>query len=227
MKAYKYKIRRPTRRVVERLEQTLSVCCELYNAALQERREAWTRQRVSINYNEQSAQLPEIKAIREDAGAIHSQVLQATLRRLQRSFENFFGRVKRGEKAGFPRFRSRSRYDSFTYPQSGFRLDGDKLHLSKVGSVRLYLSRPIEGKIKTCTIKREVTGWFVIFAVEENQCRYILKTGASVGVDVGLENFATLSTGETIANPQFLRRAERCLKTIEERKPCACWLCDT
>jgi putative transposase len=141
--------------------------------------------------------------------------LQATLRRLQRSFENFFGRVKRGEKAGFPRFKSRSRYDSFTYPQAGFKLDGDKLHLSKIGSVRLHLSRPIEGKIKTCTIKREVLGWFVIFAVEENQCRYIPKTGVSVGIDVGLENFATLSTGETIPNPQFLRRAERKLKTAQ------------
>jgi putative transposase len=79
------------------------------------------------------------------------------------------------------------------------------------------LSRPIEGKIKTCTIKREVDGWFVIFTVEENQCRYFPKTGRSVGVDVGIENFATLSTGETIPNPQYLRQAERELKTAQRR----------
>ena len=84
-----------------------------------------------------------------------------------------------------------------------------------MGSVRLHLSRPVEGTIKTCTIKREVDGWFVIFAVEENQCSYCPKTGASVGVDVGLENFATLSTGEAIANPQYLRQAERQLKTAQ------------
>lgn len=94
--------------MVQTFEQWLGICCELYNAGLQERREAWTRQRVSVGFNEQCAALPEIKRVREDVGEIHSQVLQATLRRLQRSFENFFGRVKKGEKAGFPRFKSRA-----------------------------------------------------------------------------------------------------------------------
>src|SRR5262249_49940742 len=118
----------------------------------------------------------------------------------------------RGEKPGFPRFKSMDRYHSFTYPQSGFKLEGNKLTLSKIGFCRLRLSRPVEGKIKTCTIKKQVDGWFVIFTVEENQCRWLPKTGESVGVDVGLENFATLSTGKVIDNPKYYAHAEKELK---------------
>jgi putative transposase len=110
-----------------------------------------------------------------------------------------------------------ARYDSFTYPQSGFRLEGDKIHLSKIGSCRVRLSRPIEGTIKTCMIKREADGWYVVFAVEENQCRFFPKTGKAVGLDVGIENFATLSTGEVVENPEFLRESEGELKTAQRK----------
>ncbi|MET0466889.1 MAG: transposase [Chitinophagaceae bacterium] len=216
MKAYKYKLK-VSRRVVERFEQTLSVCCELYNAALQERRDAWRVSRKSVSYYDQQNQMPEIKPLRSDVAAVFSQVLYDPLLRIDKAFKGFFRRVKVGQKAGYPRFKSVKRYNSFTYPQKGYILEGSKLHLSKIGSVRVRLSRPIEGKIKTCTVKREADGWYVIFTVEENQCRYYPKTGETVGVDVGIENFATLSTGEAIANPQYLRQAERELKTAQRR----------
>ena len=216
MRAYKYKLRL-NRTFQANCERTLNVCRELYNAALQERRDAWAINRVSVNYATQCAQLSEIKALRPELTDVHSQVLQQTLRKLQRAFENFFRRVKTGETPGYPRFKDRDRFDSFCYPQAGFRLDGDKLHLSKIGSCRVRLSRPVEGTIKTCTLKREADGWYVIFAVEENQCRFIPKTGDSVGLDVGLENFATLSTGEVIENPRHLKNAERRLKTAQRK----------
>jgi putative transposase len=101
-----------------------------------------------------------------------------------------------------------------TYSQSGFRLEGDKLYLSKIGHVRLHLSRKIEGTIKTCTIKREADGWYVILTAEV-EAKPLPKTSATVGLDVGLENFATLSNGETIANPRHLRQAEKRLKTAQ------------
>ena len=220
MKSYKYKLR-PSRRVVEVFEQTLKVCCELYNAALQERRDAWRVARVSVGCYDQQNQLPQVRAERADVEAIHSQVLCDAVRRVDKTFKGFFRRVKAGQKAGYPRFKSCRRYNSFTYsqplPSGGFRLTGNKLYLSKIGTCRVRLSRPIEGKIKTCTIKREADGWFVIFVVEENQCTYFPKTGESVGVDVGLENFATLSTGEAIPNPQYLRKAECELKTAQRK----------
>jgi putative transposase len=217
MKAYKYKIRRPPKRVVQIFEQWLMICCELYNAALQERRDAWRLKRISISFAEQCAELPGVKDVRPDVAEVNAQVLQNTLRRLQCAFENFFRRVKNGDNPGFPRFKSSRRFNSFTYPQAkgSFRLEGDKLHLSKIGTVRLHLTRSVEGRLKTCQIKREADGWYVIFAVEEWVCPYFPKTGKSVGLDLGIENFATSSEGELIKNPKYLRKAERRLKRAQ------------
>lgn len=214
-KAYKYKLK-PSRRVVQAFEQTLDVCREIYNAALQERRDAYTIARKSVGRAEQCRELTEIRRLRPDVAGIHSQVAQDVLRRLDKTFKAFFSRVqKRSGKAGFPRFKGKARYNSFCYPQTGYKLEGNKLTLSKIGSCRVHLSRPIEGRIKTCTIKWQVDGWFVIFLVEENQCPYIPKTGESVGIDVGIERFATLSTGEQIENPQYLRKSEAQLKRAQ------------
>jgi putative transposase len=216
VKAYKYKLKASTKFRAS-ISRVLDHCRELYNASLQERRDAWQINHRSINYHAQALQLPEIKEIRPDLGEVHSQVLQDVLRRVEKTFKAFFRRVRAGETPGYPRFKPASRYASFTYPQSGFRLVGDKLYLSKIGSVRLRLSRPVEGMIKTCTIKREADGWYVILAVEENQSRFLPQTGQAVGIDMGLESFLTLSTGEGVENPRFLRRAEGELKTAQRR----------
>jgi len=216
VKAYKYKLK-TNAKFEAALQAPLNVCRELYNAALQERRDAYKINGLSINYQAQAVQLPQIKQVRQDVGAVYSQVLQDTLRRVDKTFDAFFRRVKNGETPGYPRFKPASRFDSFTYPQSGFRLEGNKLHLSKIGSCRVRLSRSVEGTIKTCTIKREADGWYAIFVVEENQSRFFLKTGDTVGIDVGIENFATLSTGEIVENPQFLRESERELRTAQRR----------
>ena len=216
MKAYKFKLK-PSKRIEHELERTLDACRELYNAGLQERRDAYKIARKTIGFAEQCRELTEVRSLRPDIAGVHSQVLQATLKKLQRAFENFFRRVKAGENPGYPRFKGKSFFNSFTYPQAGFKLEGDKLTLSRIGSVRLRLSREIEGKIKTCTIKREATGWFCIFTVEESCSLYIPKTSESVGIDVGIENFATLSTGEVIDNPKYLRQSEREIK-IAQRK---------
>jgi len=218
MKAYKYKLK-PSAKVAAAFEMWLQLLCELYNAAVQERRDAWRINRVSIGKKEQSAQLPEIKKERADFARIHSQVLQETISRVDLAFQNFFRRVKQGQTPGFPRFRSHRRYDSFTYPQSGFRLDqkARTLHLSKIGSVKVHLSRLIEGTIKTCTIKREADGWYVIFAVEEVPAVVALAPDEAVGIDVGLKTFGALSTGEQIDNPRFLRHGEADLKKAQRR----------
>ena len=216
MKAYKFKIRMNTK-FQAGCTQSLDICRELYNAGLQERHDAWKINQTSINYHKQALQLPAIKQVREDVANVYSQVLQDTLQRLGKTFDAFFQRVKHGGTPGFPRFKGKAFFSSFCYPQSGFRLEGDKLYLSKIGSCRVRLSRPVEGTIKTCTIKREADGWFVIFTVEENQSRWFPKTGDVAGVDVGIENFATLSTGEVIENPKLLRQAERRVQTAQRQ----------
>lgn len=89
MKAYKFKLL-PTKAIQTRFEQTLNLCQELYNSALQERRDAWRLNRVSVNYHSQAIQLPEIKKVRPEFENIYSQVLQDVLRRVSKTFDNFF-----------------------------------------------------------------------------------------------------------------------------------------
>jgi putative transposase len=214
--AFKYRIY-PSKAQVRKLDVTLALCCELYNAALQERRDAWRICRTSINYHAQAIQLPEIKEIRPELNTVHSQALQETLKRLDKAFDAFFRRVKAGEKPGFPRFRSRARYDSITYPQTGFCVESGKLRLSKIGKVKIKLHRPIEGKIKTLTITRTSTGkWFACFTVEV-EAQPLPQSIEVVGIDMGLKSFATLSTGEAIDNPRFFRVEEKRLAKAQKK----------
>lgn len=212
-RSYKFRIY-PSKSQTTRLSQTLTLCCELYNAALQERRDAYRLTGRSLSYLDQQNQLPEIKELRPELKEIHSQVLQDVLRRLDKAFQAFFRRVKeRQGKAGFPRFHSRQRYASLTYAQSGFSLRNGKLRLSKIGDVRIKLHRPLEGQVKTLTITRSATGkWFACFCVEVETAALVLpENNQSVGVDVGLLHFATLSNGEQIDNPRFFRTDEQAL----------------
>ena len=204
----------PNRQQRHQLQATLDVCRELYNAGLQERREAWSSHRKGVGYLAQAKQLGEIKAIRDDVRVVHSQVLQDVLRRLDKTFQAFFLRCQRGQVPGFPRFRSQNRYDSFTYPQAGFQLHG-RLSLSKIGDLKIKLHRPVRGEIKTLTIKRENGMWYACFSCEVE--REALPTNdQAVGIDVGLNSFAVLSDGTEIENPRYfgkmqqrLRRAQR------------------
>lgn len=207
----------PTRAQATKFGATLDICRELYNASLQERRDAYRLQRKSVRYIEQANQLPDIKKIRPDVAGVHSQVLQDVLKRVEKAFDGFFRRAKTKQKAGFPRFRSHKRYDSFTYAQSGFALKGGKLRLSKIGGVRIKLHRPIDGQVKTLTITRSATGkWYACFSVEV-EAQPLPACERSVGVDVGLSHFATLSTGEKISNPRFFRSDERALAKAQRR----------
>ncbi|HYE72601.1 MAG TPA: transposase [Blastocatellia bacterium] len=213
MISYRFRLT-PSKRIAATFEAWLDGCREIYNAGLQERRGAYKLTGKSPTYYDQQNQLPEIKTLRPDIAAINAQVLQSALRKLDRSFDNFFRRVKNGEKPGYPRFKGKAYFNSFTFPQmkDAFRIEGKYLRLSKIGKVKLIQHRPIGGKIKTCTIKREANKWYAVFAVEENQSRWFPRTGDAVGVDVGIENFATLSTGEVIENPKHLRQAEASIK---------------
>lgn len=214
MKAYKFKIKRPSKAIVAKFEQHLLLCRELYNSALRERIDAYKINNISITYQDQQNQLPEIKEVRKDLNLVYSQVLQDALKRLDKTFKSFFSRVKKGERrVGFPRFKGKNRYDSFTFPQANgcFRLDGNNLYLSKIGKVKIHLSQNIIGKVKTCTIKREVSGWFVIFTVETEK-QPLEKTGQAVGIDAGIENFMTLSNGEQIENFKYFESSQKELR---------------
>lgn len=214
---YKFRIY-PTKPARHSLDNTVRLCRELYNAALTERREAYRMKGISLNYYDQQNQLPEIKEIRTDLASIHSQVLQDVLKRVDLAFKGFFTRIKRGVKAGFPRFQGRDRYDSFTFPQGGWSIKNDRLTLSKIGTIKVKLHREVLGKVKTCTIKREAGNiWFVVFSVETEIETPQYHPGGAIGIDVGLEHFANLSNGEQIENPRFYRKAQKKLAKIQRK----------
>jgi putative transposase len=217
-KTFKYKLQ-PTTQQEGTLAFVVRQCCELYNAGLEERREAWRMSRVSITMAGQSAQLPDIKAARPEYQDIHSQVLQDVLTRLDRAFQAFFRRVRHGETPGYPRFKSSTRYDSFTFKQfgNGATLDNGFLVLSKIGRIAVRWSRPLEGAPKTVTIRREVDGWYACFSCADVPVQPLSATGQEIGIDLGLEAFATLADGTRIVHPGWHRRAERRLKTAQRR----------
>ncbi len=217
-KMMKYRLY-PTDAQAEALDGQLAEACRLYNAALQERHDAYKREGLSLNYYTQASQLKEIRA--EGASALANfSSSQDVLRRVDKTFKAFFRRVKTGaEKPGYPRFKSRRRFDSYTFPSwgDGCRLsDAGRLYLQGVGHLKVKWHRPLDGTVKTVTVKRQAGTWFVCFSVE-----YVVEAlpgnDARVGIDVGLTDFATLSTGETIANPRHYRKAQKTLRIAQRR----------
>ncbi|MBD0370292.1 MAG: IS200/IS605 family element transposase accessory protein TnpB [Pyrinomonadaceae bacterium] len=216
-KTYKYRLY-PTRSQVALLESQLSEACRLYNAALQERRDAWRLERKSITCFDQTYQLKDIRAA-GDTDIQGYDVAQEVLQRVDKAFKGFFRRVKRGERAGFPRFKSLSRYDSFTFTHYGRGcrlLDNNKLRLQGIGQVKLKLHRSIEGKIKTLTVRRDAGKWYACFVVEceENPLPLSSKT---IGLDVGISAFATLSDGTEIANPRYFEQSQAKLRKAQRK----------
>jgi putative transposase len=217
-KTYKY-ILQPTAEQEGAMEFVVRRCRELYNAGLQERRDAWQKCGVSITAASQSAQLLAIKEVRPEYRDVHAQVLQDVLTRLDRTYQAFFRRIQRGEKAGFPRFHGANRYTSFTYKQfgNGATLDNGCLVLSKIGRIAVRWSRPLEGTPKTVTISKEADGWYACFSCAGVPIQPLPATGQHTGIDLGLESFATLADGSRIANPHIFRMAERHLKRAQRR----------
>lgn len=210
-KTFEYKIR-ATREFVEAAERALDASRFVYNCALEQRIMRY-RQGKPIGYIEQSKELTEART-QPDVGDVLRNIQQDALERLDAAFLAFFKRVKKGEMPGFPRFKGRSRYRTFSQKiekQRGCPLEGDRLAIAGVGSVRVRLSRPIEGRVKQLRITKRVDGWYALLVCDLVKTEPLPPTGASTGIDVGLEHFATLSTGETIANPRHLRRMEKAL----------------
>lgn len=140
-----------------------------------------------------------------------SQALQAKVEDLDRAFTNYFKK-----RAGHPRFKRRHSHQSIRYPQR-FKFDGDRVYLPKVGWVKIVLHRPLEGKPKSLTVSKTKSGEYYASVLCEVEADVSPNGKPSVGVDLGLKDFAVLSTGEKVEHPKYLRRAERRLKKLQKR----------
>jgi putative transposase len=167
----------------------------------------------------QDKELVELNAEFPVYKSVGAHVLQNVVSRVDIAFKNFFRRVNRGEKPGYPRFKGRERYDSFVFPdKSGWKLDGKRLIISNVGTFKLFLSRPIEGVIKTVTVRHTPTGkWFVSFSCDNVPGKTLEPCDKEIGIDVGLKVFLADSDGNFVENPRFFRKSERELR-VKQRK---------
>jgi len=211
-KTFKYRLL-DNRGSFGRADNWLNLCRNLYNCALEERITAYKQNRIVVSSYSQINELPELKVAFPEYRVVDAQVLQDVLERLDRAYKAFFRRVKNGEKAGFPRFKGKDRYDSFTLKQHSWKLDGRYLSIRNVGRFKLRLSRLIEGNIKTVTIRREATGkWYACFSCDKVPEIRLPYSDKAIGLDVGIKSFLVDSEGNRVDNPQYFRQSERLLR---------------
>lgn len=226
IRAYKF-LMRPTVGQAAALGEMLRDHCGLYNGALQERRDAHKHvSRTSIKYGMQSAQLKDIRAFdpeRQGRWSFSSQ--QATLRRLDKAFAAFFRRIKSGDTPGYPRFRGVNWFDTVDFPKDGDGCRWDstphdpvtRVRFQGVGHVKVNQHRPVVGKVKTVSVKREGKRWYVVLTAEQNQPEPLPRTGSVVGIDMGIAFFLTTSNGEHVENPRHGRRAAAKLEAAQHK----------
>ncbi len=181
---------------------------------LEERIVAYKSKGKTISYYEQANTFNERKKHIPALRQVHSQVLQDVAKRLDKAYQAFFRRVKQGKKAGFPRFKPQQRYDSFTYPQGGYVLRGNKVQLSKIGAVKIKLHRQIEGTVKTCTLSVKNGCYYVCFSCEVD-AKPLAPNDSQVGIDLGIKHLAIPSDGEPFGSPKHLHKSERKLKKLQ------------
>lgn len=209
-KNYKYRIY-PSKEQIQHINDTIDLCRNLYNCALEHRIYLYKHGGINIRLYDQDKELKDIKQVLPGYKTVNAQVLGNVLARLDKAYQNFFRRVKQGEKSGFPRFQSCKRYNSFTFRQDAFKLSGNHLRLSKIGIIKVKLHRPVEGKVKTCTIIRKNGKYYACLCCEV-ESQTVLLTYQDVGIDMGIKEFCITSDGELIPNPKNYRKSEVKLK---------------
>jgi putative transposase len=204
IRTFRYPLQ-PTKAQETVLSGWLPQLCMLFNAALEQRREAWRKQRASIGLYRQQKELTALRANDPVWAAIPAWVARSALARVERTFMAYFRRVRAGEHPGYPRFRSPKRYDTFTLGTVVPSVYGNRVYIPAIGLTKFRKYREIRGTIRHVTISRAATGWSISFNCEIGAAPSKVPITSAVGVDLGLEALATLSNGDRVANPRYLR----------------------
>lgn len=213
LRTFSYPLK-PTKTHQAVLDGWLAKCCELYNACLQECKDAWTRQQVTVTRYEQQKELTELRAADPTWRDVPAFVLRSAIARVHHAFGGFFARIRAGRKAGYPRYRSRRRYDSFDLGSNLPRIEGNRVQLPKLGMVKFHKYREMKGELRHVIVRRKPSGdWTISFVCElgDAPSKVAVAPRNAVGIDVGLEAFATLSNGERVGNPRFFAHGQETL----------------
>jgi putative transposase len=216
-KAFKYRLY-PNRPQSDSLDAMLSQHRRLYNLALRERRDVHASEGRYVSYGEQSGRFKETRKALPSFAAINFYSAQATLRSLDRAFRAFFRRVRSGDAPGYPRFKPEGRFRTVEFPSygDGCRLkDNGRLYLQHVGAVKVKLHRPIEGRVKTVSVKRSCGKWYVVFSCDLGDAPEANGGGPAIGIDLGLKSFLATSDGESVEPPRHYRKAQKKLRRAQ------------
>jgi putative transposase len=208
----------PNRSQAEALGAMLGTHRRLYNLALRDRRDTYEAEGRSISYGEQSARFKESRKTLPSFAGLNFSSAQATLRRLDKAFKAFFRRVKVGDCPGYPRFRGEHRFRSVEFPSygDGCKLKGNgRLYVGRIGHIKVKLHRPIEGTIKTVSLKRSCGKWYVIFSCDLGEAPSPVEGGSEIGIDLGLKCFLVTSDGASVEPPRYYRKAQKKLRRTQ------------
>jgi putative transposase len=236
--AYQYKLRPTTKQAID-IDRWLAMLCAQYNYLLADRFEWYERNRSPINacplvchipelrdnpdYYSQKKTLPQLKKTHPWYGEIYSQVLQDIVKRVKVTFDRFLKGDSNGKRSGRPRFKSRERYRTFTYPQMKDEcLQGNLITLPMFGIVKVILHRPIPDgfKIKTASVTKKADGYYLTLSLEDTTVPNIkpdFNADSITGIDLGLKYFLTTSDGDVVPIPQHYRKAQKRLRVIQKR----------
>jgi len=211
---FKYRLY-PTSSEISRITEQLTEARRLYNAALEHRIWVYKAIGVSVSYYTQAAELKQIRA-EGICKLANFGACQYVLRSVDKTYQAFFNRIKRGQKAGFPRFKNAKRYRTITYPSygDGCKLNGNRVYLQGIGDIKIRLHRLVEGKIKTVSITEKNGKYYVVFSCVV-QARPLPEVNKSVGIDMGLESFAVTSDGQFIQNPRYYTLSQKRLRVLQ------------
>ena len=213
-KTYEYRAY-PTTKQRHLFTVWLALLRNLYNQALAWRIDTYNATGVTVKWTIQANALPDLKTESKAFAGVHSDVLQDTMRRLNKAYQAFFGRAKNSEKPGFPRFKGEGRYRSMTFSHLSKQLIRNvrrkfaRVVVPKVGQLKIRYHRPLpDGKLKTLTIAKKASGWYATIVVEVPDPVEV-PIERTLGIDVGLNSFLTDSDGERVPNPRHYRRSEK------------------
>jgi Transposase and inactivated derivatives len=208
--SFKYRIY-PTREVEEKLLRVMQIEAKVYNALLDAVNNA-RKEGKKITPEDTQGMLKDLKI--EGKELVYSKALQMVNNQLWYNINSLHELKKKGKKVGKLRYKKTMKI--INYNQSGFKVVGDKLILSKIGEIKALFHRPLESEVKGVIIKKSATGWYAIFQVEVEK-EPLERTGKVVGIDLGVEKLVTTSDGVVIENPKVFDKVEKRIKILQNR----------
>jgi putative transposase len=217
MKAFKFRLY-PTTTQATQLNRHIGSCRFVYNWALDQKIKTYEQTGKSISRFDLNKLIPTLKASNEWLGEVNSQSLQGMTKQVESAFTKFFR-----EKTGFPKFKSKKNpIQSFPIPQHySVDFENNTVKLPKIEPIKAVLHRKFEGELKTATVSKSCKGnYYISILVEDGKelpARQVFSASTTVGIDVGIKDFAVLSTGEKVENPKYLKNSLQRLKVLQKR----------